>query len=321
MIFDSVARRRATLLALVTVGALGATAARSASARTPPVASRTGSAAPRVTLTPTRPVRGRLFTVTVSGLPSPTLDSLGTAVAATVAGEPLHFARAAGGRVSALAAIPIDAPDTLSLAVVVSAGGRADTTLVPVAVAAGNYKVVEVAPAKREQLTVAPEFGREPDSALAARIARENAQARDIGVRSHGTPRLWRAPFVLPRPGRVTSGFGTARTFNGAVQTRHMGVDFAGAVGAPIRVANRGVVALVADFYLAGRAVYVDHGGGLVTGYFHMSKPLVAAGDTVRRGQVIGRVGHTGRVTGPHLHWVMRYGAITVDPRSGMTVR
>jgi murein DD-endopeptidase MepM/ murein hydrolase activator NlpD len=74
------------------------------------------------------------------------------------------------------------------------------------------------------------------------------------------------------------------------------------------------VVALVDNFFLAGNVVYIDHGGGLVTAYFHLSKPLVSAGDTVARGQVIGLVGATGRVTGPHLHWAARYGAITVNP-------
>jgi murein DD-endopeptidase MepM/ murein hydrolase activator NlpD len=72
----------------------------------------------------------------------------------------------------------------------------------------------------------------------------------------------------------------------------------------------------VADFYLAGRAVYLDHGGGLVTGYFHLSRTDVTAGDTVSAGQVLGAVGRSGRVTGPHLHWIARYGAITVDPQS-----
>ena len=75
-----------------------------------------------------------------------------------------------------------------------------------------------------------------------------------------------------------------------------------------------GVVALVAEFFLAGNVVYVDHGNGLVTGYFHMSQPMVAAGDTVERGQQIGLVGSTGRVTGPHLHWSARFGALTIDP-------
>jgi murein DD-endopeptidase MepM/ murein hydrolase activator NlpD len=91
-------------------------------------------------------------------------------------------------------------------------------------------------------------------------------------------------------------------------------VDFAGALGAPVRAANRGVVALVANFFLAGNVVYIDHGAGVVTGYFHLSRTLVAEGDTVARGQQIGLVGATGRVTGPHLHWSARYGALTVNP-------
>jgi murein DD-endopeptidase MepM/ murein hydrolase activator NlpD len=280
---------------------------------------------PRVTTTPARPIRGQLFTVTVDVADSARVEG-------EVAGEPLHFrsgtakspsaktasaksasAKVTGRRYVAIGAAPIDGPDTLSLRVVMNGGkARPDTIVVALRTAPGNYKT--------ETLRVAPEFGREPDSALAKRIADENAKARAIAVASHDTPRLWRGTWELPRPGRVTSGFGTARTFNGAVQSRHMGVDFAGATGAPIRAANRGVVALVADFYLAGRAVYVDHGDGLVTGYFHMSRTDVARGDTVARGQIIGRVGHSGRVTGPHLHWVMRYGGISVDPRSVLEV-
>lgn len=267
-------------------------------------------------VTASKATRGRLFTVTVR------VSDSARGVTGTLAGEPLHFARAAAAKAApgagptasgrerrwtAIGAVPIDAPDTLRLTVVV---GAADTTVVPLPVAAGQYRT--------ERLRVAPEFGREPDSALAARIDRENAQARALGVAAHDTPRLWRAPFVVPRPGRVTSGFGTARTFNGAVQSRHMGVDFAGAVGAPVRAANRGVVALVADFYLAGTAVYVDHGGGLVSGYFHLSRADVARGDTVERNEIVGRVGKSGRVTGPHLHWVMRYGGVSVDPRSAI---
>jgi murein DD-endopeptidase MepM/ murein hydrolase activator NlpD len=73
---------------------------------------------------------------------------------------------------------------------------------------------------------------------------------------------------------------------------------------------------LVADFYLAGRAVYIDHGGGLVTAYFHLSRADVRRGQTVATGQRIGAVGRSGRVTGPHLHWVARYGTISVDPMS-----
>ena len=73
---------------------------------------------------------------------------------------------------------------------------------------------------------------------------------------------------------------------------------------------------MVADFYLAGKAVYIDHGQGLVTAYFHLSRADVTAGDTVASGQRIGAVGQSGRVTGPHLHWVTRLGTIAVDPMS-----
>src|SRR5262249_10878094 len=87
-----------------------------------------------------------------------------------------------------------------------------------------------------------------------------------------------------------------------------------GAVGEPIFAANRGVVVLVDEFFLAGNVVYIDHGSGVITGYFHMSYPEVTVGDTVQRGQEIGRVGATGRVTGPHLHWSARFGSLTIDP-------
>ncbi|MDB4876375.1 MAG: putative family peptidase [Gemmatimonadetes bacterium] len=112
----------------------------------------------------------------------------------------------------------------------------------------------------------------------------------------------------------MTSRFGSGRLFNGRVSSNHLGIDYRGAVGEPIYAANRGVVALVAEFFLAGNVVYIDHGDGLVTAYFHMSRPEVAVGDTVERGQEIGLVGSTGRVTGPHLHWSARFGALTIDP-------
>lgn len=118
---------------------------------------------------------------------------------------------------------------------------------------------------------------------------------------------------MRPRNSVITSRFGSGRLFNGTLTSRHLGVDFRGKTGDPIVAANRGVVALVANFFLAGNVVYIDHGDGVVTAYFHMSKALVERGDTVERGQTIGLVGATGRVTGPHLHWSARYGALTVN--------
>lgn len=266
------------------------------------------AAPPVVAWMPATPVQGAVVVLSVRpGDAEPASAVVG--VDGAIAGQPLRFERTRDGDWSAVGGIPIDTSDSLVVPLLVHfANASAESVHVRLPVSAGEYRM--------ERLTVAPQFGREPDSALARRMADEAARARAVSVRSLETPRLWQPPFHRPRPGRITSGFGHGRTFNGQVQSRHMGTDFAGAVGTPVRVANCGVVRLVGNFYLAGRAVYVDHGGGLVTGYFHLSEPLVAEGDTVHTGQVIGRTGATGRVTGPHLHWIARYGTTTVDPMS-----
>jgi murein DD-endopeptidase MepM/ murein hydrolase activator NlpD len=227
----------------------------------------------------------------------------------TLFGEPLHFEPADSGRYVAIGGIPVDAPRSVRIPLIVDrAGMPADTVVVELEIARTAYRM--------EKLTVAPRFGQAPDSALAARIAREQALAASVSRGSHATPKLWSGGFTTPRASRVTSRFGDGREFNGKVQSRHMGLDLAGAEGAPVLAPDRGVVALVGDFYYAGNAVYIDHGAGLVTAYFHLSAVNVAQGDTVVAGDTIGKVGATGRVTGPHLHWVARYGSVTVDPSS-----
>ena len=253
---------------------------------------------PDLVVRPAHPSQGRLVELLL-----PVASSETGAPVATFAGEPVHFERR-GAQWWALGAIAVDAPDSVPFVVRRSA----DSTVRWIGVRRGDFPM--------ERLTVAPKYGSKPDSALQARIDREGATALEIGRRSHERPRLWRPPFARPRPGRVPSGFGRGREDNGETQSRHRGTDFAGARGTPVRATNRGVVALVDTFYLGGRVVYVDHGAGLVSAYMHLSRADVQAGDTVQRGQVIGRVGATGRVTGPHLHWTVRYGTTTVDPLS-----
>ena len=226
---------------------------------------------------------------------------------ATAAGIPLHArADSTGGGVVLFAAMPIDSARGIELRFTCANGALPTAVRIPAD--SGHYRM--------ERLRVAPRFAVPPDSALAARLRVESERAAAVSERSHDTPPLWRTPFRAPRPSRVTSGFGTGRTFNGAVVSRHMGIDYAGAVGAPVRAANRGVVRLVSAFYLGGNVVYVDHGAGLVTAYLHLSQTLVTEGDTVPQGAVLGRVGATGRVTGPHLHLIARFGSTTVDPMS-----
>ena len=247
---------------------------------------------------PATPVAGSLFHVVI--------PTAGGAAPETVrvAGEPLHF-HVEGDSLVALAAIPVDSGDGVPVEWRLP-GGPAESARI--GTRAAEYPL--------ERLTVAPKFGAPPSKAVTERMQRESARAAAVSRAAHDTPRLWDSAFVAPRPSRITSPFGGGRTFNGAVTSRHMGTDFAGAVGTPVRAANRGVVRLVDRFYLGGNVIYVDHGDGIVTAYLHLSRQLVAAGDTVARGQVIGHVGATGRVTGPHLHLIARFGAITIDPTS-----
>lgn len=255
------------------------------------------------------PVQGTLASVAVKVDSATDAHDPAIWIDGIAAGEPLHFDADSGGSFRALVGIPVDTKDSLRLTIaLVRTSGAADTVRQWLPVAPGEYRL--------EKLAVAPRYGGKPNAELAKRIAEEYRKAAAVSTQAHETAPLWSEPFLLPRESRVTSGFGSGREFNGKVQSRHTGLDLAGAVGAPVRAANRGIVRLVGDFYYAGNAVYIDHGGGLVTAYFHLNRASVAEGDTVARGEVIGEVGATGRVTGPHLHWVARYGSISLDPMS-----
>ena len=269
--------------------------------------------APRLTATPRRPEPGAIVRLTLNAASSRT-DSI-VSVRGALAGEPLHFVYLTAGTWHAIGGVPVQAEGSLTAnAVIQRASGKTEIARV-------RFMLPKIPPPVAQPLAVDTSFTRPLDAATLARIERENARAREIGRESHQRPPMWTASFLKPRASVITSEFGSGRLFNGRLTARHLGVDFRGAIGEPIRAANRGVVALVDRFFLAGNVVYIDHGGGVVTSYFHLSKPLVSAGDIVRRGQVIGLVGSTGRVTGPHLHWSARYGTLTVNPLDLISLR
>lgn len=258
-----------------------------------------------LSISPTRPDPGAIVRLTLK-TPSLRADSIDS-IRGALAGEPLHFIAAAGAW-HAIGAVPVDAEGSLVASVIIHrSSGKTETVRT-------RLTLPKLPPPVAQPLAVDSSFSRPLDSATAARVARENLRARAVGTRAHDSPPMWTGSFLRPRPSVITSEFGSGRVFNGRVTSRHLGVDFRGAVGEPVRATNRGVVALVDNFFLAGNVVYINHGGGVVTAYFHLSKPLVAVGDTVARGQQIGLIGATGRVTGPHLHWAARYGTITVNP-------
>lgn len=117
-----------------------------------------------------------------------------------------------------------------------------------------------------------------------------------------------------PVEGRLSSPFGLRRFFNGEERNPHSGLDFAVPHGTPVKAPADGVVTIVADYFFNGKTVFIDHGQGLVTMYCHLSEYDVQVGDVVKRGQIIARVGATGRVTGPHLHWNVSLNNARVDP-------
>jgi len=122
--------------------------------------------------------------------------------------------------------------------------------------------------------------------------------------------------FVIPCSGEARPNFGERRIFNGQPRSPHTGVDISSPLGAPVRASNRGRVVLANDLYFAGKTVIIDHGLGVFTMYAHFSRFLTSRGKVVARGEVIGEVGETGRVTGPHLHWGVVVSGSRVDPFS-----
>jgi murein DD-endopeptidase MepM/ murein hydrolase activator NlpD len=126
--------------------------------------------------------------------------------------------------------------------------------------------------------------------------------------------------FILPSSGKAMPNFGERRIFNNKPRSSHKGIDIKVPYGTPVKAANSGRVALASDLYFAGKTVIIDHGMGVFTLYCHFSKIRVKRGKQVEKGEIIGEVGATGRVTGPHLHWGVKVYGISVDPFSVLSL-
>ncbi len=120
--------------------------------------------------------------------------------------------------------------------------------------------------------------------------------------------------FIAPLQSKITSSFGKARVYNGTLKGYHSGTDYRAKVGERVKTANDGVVVLVKKRFYSGGSIVVDHGQGIYTCYFHLSRFKVQEGERVKKGQVIGLSGKSGRVTGPHLHFAARVNGVQVDP-------
>jgi murein DD-endopeptidase MepM/ murein hydrolase activator NlpD len=179
------------------------------------------------------------------------------------------------------------------------ADGKPLSCSVPVTVRAGKFPT--------EHLTVEKQFV-QPD--LEQQKRAEEDQKKMKAIYDTVTPAvLWKGKFVMPLKGVSTGGnFGRRRVLNGEARSPHAGVDFPTAAGTPVYAAQSGKVVLAENLYYSGNTVVIDHGFGIYTLYAHLSEIGVHAGDAVEASAEIGKVGATGRVTGPHLHW-----GLTID--------
>lgn len=190
----------------------------------------------------------------------------------------------------------------------------------PQGAAAGSRETITITGKNfpTRELTVDEKFVTPPPEAL-ARIKEESERVRAI-LDSVSLQRYWRDAFTVPVPGPPISSFGKRSVYNGQRRSAHSGTDFRAASGTPIQAPNAGRIVLAANLYYSGNTVIIDHGLGLYSYLGHLSSISVEQGSQVQAGQVVGKAGATGLVTGPHLHWSVRLVGTRVDPLSLITL-
>jgi murein DD-endopeptidase MepM/ murein hydrolase activator NlpD len=230
-----------------------------------------------------------------------------TAVEGRWGEEQIYFQPMGNGLFSALFGVDVEAKAAVSKFIlkVVRRSGEQRQTELPVKVKAKSFRT--------ESFSVPPSFDQMTPETQ-EEISREQAAFK----RAFAAPiaaRLWEAPFIRPVPHEASpTSFGARRIINGTPRAPHSGTDLAAPAGVEVLASNHGRVALVGNFFFAGGSVVLDHGGGLFTMYFHLSEVKVDEGEMVKKGDVVGISGATGRVTGPHLHWGARLTNARVEP-------
>jgi murein DD-endopeptidase MepM/ murein hydrolase activator NlpD len=256
----------------------------------------------RVEVFPDRSSPGEVFSVRVTGV------TAGGPMEASFAGRTFGLWRTADGDWEGLVAVGRDDATGRRELLVLDRSPTGDTLagLAEVAVTPKDYLIQRLTVNER-MVTLAPE-DRE-------RARRESKIIRQT-LATRSRVRKWRAPFLLPLEGPVSSPFGVRRVYNGKRRGYHSGLDIAGSRGDPVTVPAAGRVALVGEFFYTGNTVLLDHGLGLMAAYFHLDSVAVDEGQELTVGTPLGAVGSTGRSTGPHLHWGVYLCGVKVDPMS-----
>ncbi len=249
--------------------------------------------APSLTLSPGDPRPGDPVLVTVVGASEPPSGSADR--------EPLRFFAVEGGH-QALMAVPLRAPP-----------GRVEVRIDVAGSPALHGEVSAREHAYGTQDVVVEEEYVDPPPEAEEQIRADNAAIAEAYAQKDRPP-LFRRSFQVPVEAPISASFGVWNRFQDGHESQHQGVDFRAPAGTPVEASNDGEVVLSRDCFMSGKTVVVHHGKKLYTAYLHLSDTSVEPGDEVRRGQVIGHVGATGRTTGPHLHWSVRVGDDYVDP-------
>lgn len=249
------------------------------------------------TITPPLVVAGSPELITVSARDATSVDG-------DWLGHKLHFFQR-DGKWIALAGVDVEAqpePTTLHITAQTPTGPR------------DFSRVIEIHPAhyRTGKLTVAPKFV-EPDPEELKEIAADSEIKAKVFATTAPEP-LWQGSFHQPVKLPPTDSFGTRRMFNGKLASIHKGMDFRAPSGTVVRASNSGVVVLARHLYFEGNCVVIDHGLGLYTLSMHFSRIDVHEGQHVSTGDALGLSGATGRVTGPHLHWAVRWENAYLDP-------
>jgi murein DD-endopeptidase MepM/ murein hydrolase activator NlpD len=247
---------------------------------------------------------GELLALTITvpaGVGTPTVDAFGAT---------WPVARMSATRWRSLVGIDLDqAPGEYTIAI-----GTVDPAIRTVR----REIVVRSRAFRRRVLKVAPDYVN-PSPTLLTRITTEADLLRTVYDHSSDAA-AWADGFVRPVPQRANSSFGTRSVFNGEPRSPHAGTDFLSPAGTPIHAPAGGRIAVARNLFFTGNTVIVDHGLGVFSMLAHLSRVDVHEGDTIARGQTVGLVGATGRVTGPHLHWALRVGPARVDALSALAV-
>ena len=226
------------------------------------------------------------------------LGSGANAPSATYQGKPVLVVKEDGQRWIAIVGIPLSVKPGAQQ--IESAGQRLSFQV-------GSKKYVE------QRITIKNQQQVNPNAKNLARIEKELTE-QTRAYRQFSPRQPSNLLFDKPVNGPLSSPFGLRRFFNGEERNPHSGLDFAANRGTPIKAPAAGTVILVGDYFFNGKTVFVDHGQGLISMFCHLSEIGVKVGDELPRGGVLGKVGATGRATGPHLHWNVSLNDARVDP-------